>query len=247
MKPKLYLLDLDGTVYRGSEPIPGAEESIRVLLARGARVRYLTNNSAATPDGVARKLRSMSIPCEPDWVYTSTDAAAQKLLALGHRCVFAVGEPGLFENLRRHGLETTFGSAPDAVLVGVCRSLTYELVDQALQHLLRGTYFLATNTDATYPLEADRVQPGAGAIVAAIATAAGRQPEIAGKPEPHMVQQILARENLPPEEALLVGDRVETDIECGLRAGVPVLLVMTGVTSEPPQSVPSAPDLRALL
>lgn len=239
-------MDLDGTVYRGADPVPGAREAVEGWLSQGRDVVYLTNNSAATPSKVSSKLQGMGIPCEPDWVVGTGGAAAKLLASEGCRSVFVVGEPELVRTCEAAGLEVDDRPDPDAVLVGICRGLTYAWIDSALQRLLSGARFVATNRDATYPLEGGRVQPGSGAVVAAIATAAGREPEVVGKPNPLMVRQILAERGLTPSEALVVGDRLDTDIACGLAAGCDVALVLTGVEREPAPGVRSVgclPDL----
>lgn len=243
--PRLWILDLDGTVYRGSEAIEGAADVVEELLRRGGIVRYLTNNSAAIPARVSDKLNLMGIPCEPDWVYSSGLSAARSCRDQGFKRVFLVGEPALHQMVEEQGLSV--GADADAVLAGICRSVTYELIDGALQELLRGVPFIATNRDATYPLEAGRLQPGAGAIVGAIAATSGLEPTVIGKPSPLMVEQVLRDAGVSASEAMVVGDRPETDLESGRQAGVPTWLVLTGVTREAIPGQDGSPDLRGLL
>lgn len=243
---KLAILDLDGTVYRGSEPCPYAPEAICDLVESGVAVRYLTNNSAAEQEVVSEKLMAMGVPCEPDWVYGTGPAAARYCRDEGWRRVFVVGEPALERAVQATGLEVVDHDA-DVVLAGICRGFTYDWMNAALQCLNAGSRFVATNLDPTYPKEHGRFEPGAGSIIAALRTCSGRDPILVGKPEPTMVLQILQDCGVAPEDALMVGDRPDTDLESGRRANVPTWLVLTGVTFEPIPGQPGSPDLRGLL
>jgi 4-nitrophenyl phosphatase len=132
-------------------------------------------------------------------------------------------------------------SNPDAVVVGICKSFHYDLLSAAMQHIRSGSTFIATNSDTTYPLEGNRLIPGAGSLVAAIQACSGQTPEVLGKPNPLLIQQILAEVKVSPEQCLVVGDRLDTDIEAGRRAGCPCHLVLTGVTDTIPN--PLAPEI----
>jgi 4-nitrophenyl phosphatase len=243
--PKLYILDLDGTVYRGSEAIEGAAETVRTLLDRGRLVRYLTNNSAARPKGITEKLNLMGIPCEPSWVYGSGMAAVRWCRNEGLTRVMVVGEPGLHESAAEAGLVQS--ENPDAVVVGICRSFSYDLMKRAMQAIQSGAKFVATNLDPTYPLENGVFEPGAGSIVAAIQRCSGVEPKVIGKPEPESVLQIVSDAGVKPEETLVVGDRHDTDIESGRRAGCPTWMVLTGVTTELAPDQPGSFDLLGLI
>jgi 4-nitrophenyl phosphatase len=254
----LYILDLDGTLYRGNEPVPGAAEAMAELRRRGKAVRFVTNNSRATRSWVVEKLARMDIVASPEEVLSSGIAAARLLARRGWHRAFLVGEPGLFESVRDEGVRAVNASPnlealsisderADAVLVGICRSFTYDLLNGALQQVLAGARFVATNTDATYPVEGGRVVPGAGAIVASLQTCSGIAPIVVGKPEPLMLEMILEETGCDKSQVLVVGDRIETDIEWGRRAGCPTHLVLTGVTHEAPPSQRWSPDLRGIL
>lgn len=241
----LTIFDLDGTLFRGDSPIPGAAAAIERLRARGSLIRYFTNNSSLTREAYVEKLRRLGFTAEPEEVYSSAIGASAHLRERNCRRIFVVGEPGLNETLRRDGL-TPVDEGADAVLVGICKSFSYDLLNGAMQQILQGASFFATNTDATYPMEGGRTIPGAGSLVAAVQTCSGREPEVIGKPSPLMVHQILRDAGVDRLDALMVGDRYETDIEAGLRAGCDSLLVLTGVTQEPPPGVwtlPSVADL----
>lgn len=243
---RLVLLDLDGTVYRGREPFPEAISAVKGLVEMGVIVRYLTNNSALTQRHLAERLQRMGFPAEESWCYGTGPASAELCRSRGYRSALVVGEPGLKEAFMEAGLQVVGPDAAEVVVVGVCRSFDYDLIDQALQALLGGAAFLATNTDPTYPLEEGRFQPGAGAMVAAIATASQRQPEVVGKPAPAMLLQAIAEAGCAPQETLAVGDRLDTDLAAAAAAGCRGLLTLTGATSAPVDGVDSVPDLSHL-
>jgi len=245
---KAVLLDLDGTVYRGSEPVAGASEAVARLLKAGLIVRYLTNNSGAQPAEIAQKLSAMGVRCEPDWVAGTGPASAVMAKSKGFTQTHLVGEPGLWESFREAGVEA-LDDAPQPLLVtGICRAFDYRMMDRALQSLLSGAFWIATNRDGSYPMEGGRFQPGAGAIVAALEAAAGRPPDLViGKPEPLMIHQIGASLGLEPREMVMVGDREDTDIEAGRRAGSHTWLVLTGYEKELLPGCPGSADLLGLV
>jgi 4-nitrophenyl phosphatase len=279
----LYILDLDGTLYRGSEVVPHAVEVVAELRRRGALIRYLTNNSGQTRSFYVEKLRGMGYDAAPEEVYSTATGVSAYCRDQGIRSAFVVGEPGLIETLREgqdrclndaersdvveatqalallrrievvnagpDGFPTPQASKQaDAVVVGVCRSFTYALLDAAMQQLLQGARYVATNTDNSYPLEGGKLQPGAGTMVAAVSTCSKREPEVVvGKPNPLMVEQIAAEAGMPLSEVLCVGDRHETDLLCGINAGCDAHMVLTGVTKQPPAGVSWSDDMRGLL
>jgi 4-nitrophenyl phosphatase len=253
----LYIFDLDGTLYRGDEPIPNAVETVRALKKADAKIRYLTNNSGQTRQFFLAKLRHMGFPAELVEIESSGHGAAKYLRTLDLRSAFVVGEPGLVENLREEGLAVVNagddgivlpdGGESEAVLVGICRKFTYDLMRSAMWRIQAGQAFIATNTDATFPLEGGQVVPGAGSIVAGIQTCSGHEPFVVGKPNPYLIHLILEAAGCPPEEALVVGDRVDTDLASGERAGCPTHLVLTGVTQTPLEGQSFSADLAGLL
>jgi len=244
----LYIFDLDGTLYRGSQAIPGAAEALSELRRRGSAIRFLTNNSSQTPEFQASKLLGMGIEAAPSEVLTSGVGTAVYARDEGLLRAFVVGEPGLIDILGRHGVASVGSDEPaDAVIVGICRTLTYEWINQALQQILRGARFVATNPDVTYPMEGDRIVPGAGAVVAAVQTCSGVEPVVIGKPKRMLVDMTLRFAGASSRDALVVGDRYETDIVSGAAAGCDTLLVMTGVTKQAPPTQASAQSLLELL
>lgn len=243
----LYVFDLDGTLFRGESPIPGAAETLAKLRASGSKVRFLTNNSGQTRDTYVEKLSRLGFDAGASEVFSSAVGTVRRLQEDQIRRAFVIGEPGLHRSLQDAGIEIVSHDA-QAVVVGICKSINYALLDDALQLLLSGAMFYATNTDATYPIENGKVVPGAGVMVAAVQTSAGRPPVIIGKPEPYLVELVMSEAGVDPKDTLVVGDRYETDIIAGQRAGCDTLLVMTGVSSLAPSgqwSLPSVVDLVA--
>lgn len=251
---KLYILDLDGTVYRGDEALPHAASVIAALRKRGAQVRFLTNNSGRTRAFYASKLSGMGIPCVASDFYSSASGTAIVCRDRGLSSVFAVGEHGLFDELRAVGVQlVNHASDPalatgqaSAVVAGICRQFTYAWMNSAMQQIVGGAVFMATNCDATYPLEDGKFEPGAGSIVASIQTCSGVPPEVIGKPNRLLIDLILRDAGVLASEALAVGDRFDTDIVSGQNAGVDVHLVLTGVQREPVEGVPYSEDLLGL-
>ncbi|GMV35748.1 MAG: hypothetical protein AMXMBFR61_02560 [Fimbriimonadales bacterium] len=233
-----YLFDLDGVIYRGSMLLAGALETVNTLASR-AEVAFLTNNAGRHREEFAERLRGMGLPATRDNVFSSGLVAARTLPRLGVRTVFLVGMPGLARELREAGLELRDGPPVDAVLVARDTEFTFEKLTIAQQAVFAGARLFATNRDPVYPVE-DGLMPGSGPIVAAVETATMRSAKTFGKPEPEMIRIALESLGVPREEALMVGDRLDTDILCAKRAGVSSALVLTGVTSA--EEAQAAPD-----
>jgi 4-nitrophenyl phosphatase len=243
--PRLVILDLDGVVYRGDQPIPGAAPLAAALRAAGILVRFATNNSMATREAYAQRLRSMGVAAEPDEIVTSTSATIDHLRT--HlpevRRVLAVGATGMVDELRTAGFSVTpvgeaappdYAGGPlrerhDAVVAGLDQAIDYRRLAAAATAIREGAHFVATNADARYPVPAGFL-PGAGATVAAIAVASGVEPLVIGKPEPGMFLAILGAAGVAPAEALAIGDNADADIVAANRAGIGSILVLTGVT-----------------
>jgi 4-nitrophenyl phosphatase len=226
-KYKLYVVDLDGVLYRGEEVIPGAVEAVSRIRER-AEIRFLTNNSTLARSDFADKLLRLGFNANPAEIYTSAFGAA---IIVRDSSGYVVGEDGLRAELNMGGFTEREEGA--WVVAGACWHLTYKMIDEAQWLIRNGASFLATNLDATYPVEDGRVKPGAGAVIAAIATAAGKEPDIVvGKPEPTLINMIWAETGISPGDTVVIGDRLETDIECARRAGCDSALVLTGVMSK---------------
>lgn len=244
--PKLIVFDLDGTLYRGDDPCPDALDAVQALQNKAVAVRFMTNNSSKSPEAVADHLQRLGFRAAPDQVMTSALATAQYLASTDVQTAYVVGEDGLRDALTGHGITLT-DTDPDAVVVGICRTFHYDQMNHAARLIRNGATFIASNEDATYPLADGNLSPGAGSIVAAIRTASGKDPVVIGKPHPTMLVALMAQAEVSPAETLVVGDRLDTDIECGRRAGCPTWLVLTGVQQDAVAGQNGSPTLRGLI
>lgn len=228
-----YLLDLDGTVYRGEKPIPGAEEAVAELRRRGRRIVFLSNKPLHSRADYAAKLTRLGIPTTEEEVVNSSFVLARYLAreAPGAR-VFAIGELPLLAELCRAGLKLCEDPERiDYVVAAFDRTFDYRKLNIAFQALRRGARFIATNPDRTCPVEEGEI-PDAAGVIAALEATTGRKVElILGKPSRHMVRAALEVLGLPPGECAMVGDRLETDIRMGVENGLIAVLTLTGVSS----------------
>lgn len=230
MKFKCFVIDLDGVVYRGTGLIPKADKKIATLRKRG-RVIFLTNNSTLSRASYKERLAGFGIPAEEEDIVTSGYVAASYIKQrYQDPRVYMIGEKGLKEELERQGIEP-FWRACDVVLVGLDRGFTYAKLATALKFIQGGADFIATNLDNTLITEKGLL-PGAGAIVSAVKTACGKEPIVVGKPSQIMASIILKKLDVEPKEVLLIGDRLETDILMGKKAGMKTALVLTGYTKK---------------
>jgi 4-nitrophenyl phosphatase len=244
--PRGVILDLDGVVYRGRQALPGAREFLSWLRQRGVPFAFVTNNSTRTPRQYVEHLAALGIPADDSQVVTSALCAADLLRRWQLAGpVLVVGGEGLREAVREAGYPLAEDADAAAVVVGLDVELTYARLRTACSAIRRGARFVATNLDANLPVEGE-VWPGAGAIVAAIRTATGREPVSVGKPEPYPFQMALRRLGTSPSETLVVGDQVATDVLGGSRLGMRTALVLTGLAgAEEAERGPVRPDLVA--
>lgn len=231
---KGYLLDLDGTVYRGEKLIPGAREAIDALRRRGKKILFISNKPLYSRKDYAQKLSRLGIPAEEKDVINSSYVLALYLTkeAPGSR-VFAIGEPPLLEELQRAGLKIVQNCSTtiDYVIAAFDRTFNYQKLNTAFQALRRGARFYATNPDRTCPVEGGEI-PDAAAIIAALEATTGRKVEkVFGKPSQYMVEVALDILGLPAQACAVVGDRLETDIRMAKDYGLTAILVLTGVTT----------------
>jgi len=226
---RVFLLDVDGVLVRGGETIPGAIEGVLKLQKMG-QVLLLTNNSTRSREQVARNLQDAGFPIGAGDVVTSALIAAEYLRELyGSVHVWTLGEEGLDEELQAAGHELVPPRDADWVVAGMDRNLDYARLAQGLRALLAGARLLATNDDATFPTP-NGPQPGAGAMIGAFKGMGFSPDAVVGKPSAIAFQVALERAECKPEEALMIGDRLETDIFGAREAGLDSALVLTGVT-----------------
>jgi HAD superfamily hydrolase (TIGR01450 family) len=240
-----WVLDLDGVIRLGDRPVPGAAEAVARLRQAGADVVFATNNAYRRIGDQEASLEAMGIPAAGA-VIGSAEAGA-RLLEPGER-VLVVGGPGLHEAVAARGCDIVDDGPCDAVISGLDRELRYESIRRATLAIRAGARWVLTNPDRTFPTP-HGLEPGAGAIGAAIAAASGAEPAIGGKPEGAMVE--LLRERLGPE-GIVVGDRTDTDGRFATALGYRFALVLTGVTTPDdlpvdPEPWAVAPDLLALV
>ena len=229
-----YIFDLDGTVYLGDTLLPGAAEALESLRAAGKRLAYISNKAIGAASDFAAKLQRLGVPVALEEVINS--AVALRLFLSQERPgarVLVIGEEPVRSELLAGGLTLTAAPAEaQVVVVSWDRQVDYARLNLALDALRRGAFFVATNPDVTCPMPGGCEWLDAGSFVALLEAASGRQVEaVAGKPSPLMLEVILRSWGLAAEECLFVGDRLETDMELGRRAGVPTALVLTGVAT----------------
>jgi HAD superfamily hydrolase (TIGR01450 family) len=236
-----WLLDLDGVVWLAGEPIPGSVAAVARLRSAGERVLFVTNNSNPARSAHEDRLAGIGIEAAGD-VVSSADAVAE-LLAPGERA-YVAGGPGIVEALERRGVVVSNDDdgPVDAVVVGFHREFDYERMRVASTHVRRGARLLGTNDDATYPTPEGEI-PGGGAILAAIAYAAGVEPVVAGKPFAPMADAV--RRLVGDGLHVMVGDRPETDGAFARRLGATYALVLSGVTAAGDAPGEPVPDIVA--
>lgn len=234
---KIAIFDLDGVIYRGTELIPNVDKIIHRLKNQSIKIAYNSNNSTATRQMYADLLEKFNISSKPSDFYTSASITSEEITRIKQNSnIFVIGEIGLREELKAKGHKIISSeseySKVDFVIVGLDREFNYHDLAMAQRCLLEGkALFYATNDDATLPIK-NRILPGAGVMVKALEICTGTKPiSIFGKPQPTGIKLILQENNISPKQALMFGDRLNTDIIAGNRAGVTTVLVLTGVTS----------------
>jgi 4-nitrophenyl phosphatase len=224
------IIDMDGVLYRGNQAISGTGELLGFLRQRGIGFVLATNNATRTPQQFVDKLAGMGVAVDPGEVLTSAQATAGYLrdIAPSHARVFVVGMDGLWSALREACFDLVEEDA-EYVVVGMDFAICYDRLAEATLQIRAGAQFIGTNPDLTFPSERGIV-PGAGSLLAFLEASTGVKPTVIGKPETAMLKQALARMNAQPASTAVLGDRLETDILAGQRAGLHTLLVLSGVT-----------------
>ena len=227
------IIDMDGVLWHGDHSLPQTPRFFTTLRALGIRFVLATNNASKTVEDYQSKLAGFGVHVELDEIMTSPQATAAYLKQTAPDArIYAIGEMGLVRELQRQGLVVVPQDQPAGathVVVGWDRSLTYAKLVEACLLIRAGAVFIGTNPDVTYP-DARGIVPGNGATLALLRAATDIDPIIIGKPQPDMIIQSMQRMGGTPQDTAVIGDRLDTDIAGGQRAGVPTILVLSGVT-----------------
>ncbi len=252
-KIKLFLLDCDGVIWRGNQAIEGSIETINYLYQKGYKVYFVTNNSTLTKEEYRKKFSVFGLNVRPEQIITSAYTAAYYVhTTLPHvKNVYIIGETGLVDAFRQYNyniVENTIENRVDLVVVGMDRQFTYKKLYYGMHSILyHHANFIATNLDPTFPLSNDRLAPGAGAMIAALERCTNMSPQIViGKPNVFMLELIFQQNpGINPKDAVIIGDRLTTDIQCGINYGIHTILVESGIDERHNQNLEKTikPDL----
>ena len=232
MKKKGFLIDMDGVIYKGSEPIPGAVEFINNLRDKGYPFLFLTNNSQRTSRDVCYKLRKIGFNVNDEDIFTCAMATARYLAARKvHGTAYVIGEGGLLNELHNAGYSIV-DDHPDYVIIGEGRTIMLESVDKAINMIMNGSKLIATNLDPNCPVGNGKYRAGCGAFVAMLEFATGKQAFSVGKPSPVMMRMARKTLQLATDETIMIGDTMGTDILGAGSMGFTTVLTLSGVTNE---------------
>ncbi|MHA4806727.1 HAD-IIA family hydrolase [Flavitalea flava] len=232
MEKKGFLIDMDGVIYKGSEPIPGAVEFINNLRDKGYPFLFLTNNSQRTNRDVCYKLRKMGFRVEDEDVFTCAMATARYLASRKEQgTAYVIGEGGLLTELHNIGYSIV-DDHPDYVIIGEGRTIMLESVDKAINMIMAGAKLIATNLDPNCPVGNGKYRAGCGAFVSMLEFATGKKAFSVGKPSPVMMRMARKILGLSTDETIMIGDTMGTDILGAGSMGFTTVLTLSGVTSE---------------
>ena len=227
-KIKLFLLDMDGTIYLDDDLFPGSLDFINLLRDKGINYIFLTNNSSKSQNDYLDKLTRIGIPSTLDNIFTSGNAMGLYLNDYYQgKKVFLVGTKSLENELKRYNINLV-SDKPDIVVIGFDRELTYEKLEKACSAIDNGALFLATNCDLVCPIKDKRYIPDCGSMCKMITNATGIEPTYIGKPSPLMIDILSKQLQIKKDEIAVVGDRVYTDIAAGYNANVFTICVLSG-------------------
>ena len=226
---RLFLLDMDGTLYIGDRLFDGVPEFLRHVRSMGGRYLFLTNNSSRGVEGYIEKLRRLGIESAPGDYLTSVDATIRYLkAALPGKTCYIFGTDSFLSQLDRAGIPVTRDrEQAEVLLCGFDTELTFQKLEDACILLNRGVPFVATNPDWVCPTWYGSV-PDCGSVCRMLTTATGREPVVIGKPQPEMALLAMERTGFSPEQTVLLGDRLYTDVACGVNAGIDTVFVLSG-------------------
>jgi len=259
---RYFALDLDGVTWIGKRALPGIAELLALIRGSGVGVAFLSNNSTRNRDGVVAKFEELGLSAKPEEIYTTNYIAGFFLKEWAPDAnVVVIGSEQLAEEVRKHGVNVlpwdTDGQA-DVVLMGLDLDTNYARLRAACLQVERGAALIGTNSDFTYPVDGGFLAPGNGSFVEMVAEVTGAVPKYLGKPEPFLIEILLKDAGTRPDQVLLVGDRLDTDIATAKRTGLRSALVRTGVDAnadlayvaanlQPDINVKDAYELAALL
>ena len=227
---KGFICDMDGVIYRGNTLLPGVKEFVAWLEQNGKRFLFLTNSSERSPKELRQKLLRMGLDVGEEQFYTSALATASFLARQMPGCTaYVIGAPGLVNALYDRGI-TMNDVDPDYVIVGESATYNYEMISRAVSLVMKGARLIATNSDLTGPAESGLV-PACRALVAPVELVTGKKAYFMGKPNPLMMRTGLQMLGVHSEEAVMVGDRMDTDVIAGTESGLTTVLVLSGCTS----------------
>lgn len=227
---KGYICDMDGVIYHGDRLLDGVQEFVEWLQREGKRYLFLTNSSERSPLELKQKLGRMGLDLDEANFYTSALATAKFVASQSPGCsAYVIGAPGLLNALYDAGI-TMNNVNPDYVIVGETSNYNYESISHAVTHVLGGARLIGTNPDLTGPSE-NGIAPACRSLIAPIELATGRSAYFVGKPNPLMMRTGLRMLNVHSNEAVMIGDRMDTDIIAGIETGLDTALVLSGVTS----------------
>src|SRR5688572_16310327 len=232
MAQKGFLIDMDGVIYKGSEPIPGAVEFINSLREKGYPFLFLTNNSQRTPRDVCYKLRKLGFDVNDEDIFTCAMATAHYLASRKTQgTAYVIGEGGLLTELHKVGYSIV-DDHPDYVIIGEGRTIMLESVDKAINMIMNGSKLIATNLDPNCPVGKGKYRAGCGAFVAMLEFATGKEAFSVGKPSPVMMRMARKKLGLATDETIMIGDTMGTDILGADVMGFTTVLTLSGVTTE---------------
>lgn len=231
MEKKGFLIDMDGVIYKGTDPIPGAAEFIAHLKAKGYPFLFLTNNSQRTSRDVCYKLRKMGFDVQDEDIFTCAMATARYLASRKEEgTAYVIGEGGLLNELHNVGYSIV-DDHPDYVIIGEGRTIMLESVDKAINMIMNGAKLIATNLDPNCPVGDGKYRAGCGAFVAMLEFATGKQAFSVGKPSPIMMRMARKTLQLATDETIMIGDTMSTDILGAGSMGFTTVLTLSGVTN----------------
>jgi len=224
-----FIIDMDGVIYHGNKLLPGVPEFLKWLEGSGKKYLFLTNASERTPKELQEKLKRLGINVGEDHFYTSALATAAFLSSQKpDGSAYIIGDAGLIHALYSVGY-TINNVNPDYVVVGDTHGYNFEKIEMAVNLVLKGARLIGTNPDVSGPVE-NGITPSTKALIAPIEIATGKKAYFVGKPNPLMMRIALKKLGVKREEAIVIGDRMDTDIRCGLESEIDTLLVLSGIT-----------------